>query len=234
VKVLDGRIRFAGSPGAAVEASVRHVTGPARGEAGAAAAASNAHDEISKATRPTRLTVARDCQTVLPTAAKNLGQISRKEDRDVKKLASLAAVGAVVLLVAAAVAVAAVLDSYKVSATMKAGNETPKPTGVKASAKGSFTGSYTESKTGGTLKWKLTFSGLTGQATAAHIHKGKPGVAGPVIVPLCGPCSSGQSGTMKISKAVIKVLESHDAYVNVHTSKNQGGEIRGSVKVTGS
>ena len=151
-----------------------------------------------------------------------------------KKLASLAVVGAGVLLVAAVVAVAAVLDNYKVSATMKAGNETPKPTGVKGSAKGSFTGSYTESKTGGTLKWKLTFSGLTGQATAAHIHKGRPGAAGPVIVPLCGPCSSGQTGTAKISKAVIAALEGHDAYVNVHTAKNQGGEIRGTVKVTGS
>jgi CHRD domain len=151
----------------------------------------------------------------------------------VKKLASLAVVGAAALLVTAAVAVAAALDNYKVSATLKAGSETPKPTGVKASAKGSFSGSYTESKTGGTLKWKLSFSGLTGPATAAHIHKGKPGVAGPVIVPLCGPCSSGQSGTAKISKAVIAALEGHNAYVNVHTMKNQGGEIRGAVKVTG-
>jgi len=152
----------------------------------------------------------------------------------VKKLALLAVVGAGVLLLAAAVAVAAVLYNYKVSATMKAGNETPKPTAVKASATGTFTGSYTESKTGGTLKWKLTFSGLTGQATAAHIHKGKPGAAGPVVVPLCGPCTSGQTGTAKISKAVIAALEGHDAYVNVHTAKNQGGEIRGTVKVTGS
>ncbi len=151
-----------------------------------------------------------------------------------KKFVLLAFAAAGVLLVAAGLALAGALDSYKVSATLKAGNETPKPTGVKASETGAFTGSYTESKTGGMLKWKLTFSGLTGPATAAHIHKGRPGVAGPVVVPLCGPCHSGQTGTAKLSKAVIAALEGHDAYVNVHTAKNQGGEIRGAVKVTGS
>ncbi len=151
-----------------------------------------------------------------------------------KRFALLSAAGAVVLLVAAALAVAGALDNYKVSATLKAGNETPKPTGVKASEQGAFSGTYTENKAGGVLKWKLTFSGLTGPATAAHIHKGKAGVAGPVVVPLCGPCHSGETGTAKISKAVIAALEGHDAYVNVHTAKNQGGEIRGAVKVTGS
>jgi CHRD domain len=152
----------------------------------------------------------------------------------VKRFALLSAAGAVVLLVAAALAVAGVLGNYKVSTTLKAGNETPKPTGVTASEQGAFSGTYTENKTGGVLKWKLTFSGLTGPATAAHIHKGKAGVAGPVVVPLCGPCHSGETGTAKISKAVIAALEGHDAYVNVHTAKNQGGEIRGAVKVTGS
>ncbi len=151
-----------------------------------------------------------------------------------KKLVLLSFAGAGVLLVAAALAVAGALSNYKVSATLKTGNETPKPTGVTASETGAFSGSYTENKAGGVLKWKLTFSGLTGAATAAHIHKGKPGVAGPVVVPLCGPCHSGETGTAKISKAVIAALEGHNAYVNVHTAKNQGGEIRGAVKVTGS
>ena len=151
-----------------------------------------------------------------------------------KKLVLLSFAGAGVLLVATALAVAGALSNYKVSATLKTGNETPKATGVKASATGNFTGSYTENKTGAVLKWKLTFSGLTGSAMAAHIHKGKPGAAGPVVVPLCGPCHSGETGTAKNSKAVIAALEGHNAYVNVHTAKNPGGEIRGAVKVTGS
>ena len=103
----------------------------------------------------------------------------------------------------------------------------------RGNAKGGFTGTYTENTAGAVLKWKLTFTGLTGKAVAAHIHRGKRGVAGAVIVPLCGPCSNGQSGTVTISKAVIKTLEGGTAYVNVHTAKNQAGEIRGQIKVAG-
>jgi hypothetical protein len=83
------------------------------------------------------------------------------------------------------------------------------------------------------LRWKLTFSRLTGGATAGHIHGAKPGVAGAVLVPLCGPCHTAQTGTVKISKAVIAKLEAGRTYVNVHTAKNPAGEIRGQVKVTG-
>jgi hypothetical protein len=53
-----------------------------------------------------------------------------------------------------------------------------------------------------------------------------------VVVPLCGPCRNGQTGKVHISKAVISALEGNDAYVNVHTAKNAGGEIRGQVKVS--
>lgn len=140
---------------------------------------------------------------------------------------------AVAALGVAALAAAGELDTYKVSATLMPGSETPKPVGTKAGAAGSFSGSYKENAKGAVLTWKLTFSHLTGPATAAHIHKGKAGAAGPVVVPLCGPCTSGQTGTVKITKAVIAALEGHDAYVNVHTAKNQGGEIRGAVKVSG-
>ena len=54
-----------------------------------------------------------------------------------------------------------------------------------------------------------------------------------MIVPLCGPCTSGMSGSAQVSKSVIKTLESGKAYVNVHTAKNPAGEIRGQVKVKG-
>ena len=67
----------------------------------------------------------------------------------------------------------------------------------------------------------------------AHIHKGKPGVAGNVIVPLCGPCKNGQTGKTQISKAIVETLEKGGAYVNVHTKKNPAGEVHGQVKVTG-
>jgi hypothetical protein len=36
-----------------------------------------------------------------------------------------------------------------------------------------------------------------------------------------------------ITKATVAALEGHRAYVNVHTAKNAGGEIRGQAKVAG-
>jgi hypothetical protein len=136
---------------------------------------------------------------------------------------------AVLALAVAAVAIAA--ETYKVRATLTPGADVPKPTGASA-AKGRFTGSYVENKTGAVLRWKLSFAHLTGAALQAHIHLGKPGVAGNVIVPLCAPCRNGQTGSVKVTKATVKALESGSAYVNVHTKKNLAGEIRGQIKVT--
>jgi hypothetical protein len=145
-----------------------------------------------------------------------------------KKVLAAATVS-LVALVATATALAAGGEAYKVTAPLTSGAEVPKP--MDAHGKGAFSGTYVEQGSGATLTWKLTFSGLTGSATAAHIHTAKPGVAGPVVVPLCGPCKSGQTGTAKLTKQVISALESGDAYVNVHTAKNAGGEIRGQAKV---
>ena len=149
-----------------------------------------------------------------------------------KKLLTAVVLCVVAALAVTAFALGAALDTYKVGATLTAKAEVPAPAGAPAAAKGSFTGTYVEHKDTATLTWRLTFSGLSGPGMAAHIHMGKPGVAGPVIVPLCGPCKSGQSGKAVISGAVIKALESGKAYVNVHTAKNAAGEIRGQVKVS--
>ncbi len=101
-------------------------------------------------------------------------------------------------------------------------------------ATGAFSGSYVEHGKTATLKWKLTYSRVSGKATAAHIHLGKRGVAGNVIVPLCASnCHSGMTGTATISEKVVAQLEAGKTYVNVHTGKNPAGEIRGQVKVTG-
>jgi hypothetical protein len=89
--------------------------------------------------------------------------------------------------------------------------------------KGTFTGDITGRK----LKLTLKFSGLTGPATAAHIHMGAKGVSGPVVVPLCGPCKSPVSKTVSISASVLAAIKMGKAYVNVHTAKYPAGEIRG-------
>jgi hypothetical protein len=146
-------------------------------------------------------------------------------------------VGAVAVVIALAFAgfafAASQGDSYGVSAKLKASSEVPKPSGVPAAATGKFTGTYVElANDKARLTWKLTFSHLSGSAIAAHIHIGKPGKAGPVALALCGPCHSGQKGKGMLTHAQVAKIEAGAAYVNVHTQKNPGGEIRGQVKVT--
>jgi len=141
--------------------------------------------------------------------------------------------GLVGALVVSGVAIAGSTGSvYTYKSSLTSGVEVPKPKGA-AGAKGAFNATVTENGATRLLKWKLTFSGLSGTAIAAHIHKGKAGVAGAVLVPLCGPCTSGKSAQVKISKNAADLLEHGQVYVNVHTAKNGGGEIRGQVKFIG-
>ena len=83
------------------------------------------------------------------------------------------------------------------------------------------------------LAWKLTFSGLSGPATAAHIHLGIRGHAGPVAIPLCGPCSSPNRGSAIVTPTQATALLHAGGYVNVHTTKNTTGEIRGQIANSG-
>jgi hypothetical protein len=112
----------------------------------------------------------------------------------------------------------------KLTAKLAARGEIPAP---KAAARA--TGLFTASLSGRSLTWRLTFSRLTGRAQAAHIHLGKPGVAGPVAVPLCGPCVSGAHGKVTVTAKVRAALLAGGAYVNVHTARNAAGEVRGQV-----
>ena len=105
--------------------------------------------------------------------------------------------------------------------------EVPRPKGKANRARGTFTATVTASGATGRMAWRLTFSRLTGRALAAHVHVGARGKAGPVAIPLCGPCRSGVRGTATLPAPVIAALEAGRAYVNVHTKRNPGGEIRG-------
>src|SRR5215218_5433280 len=101
--------------------------------------------------------------------------------------------------------------------------ERPRPKGRTGRARGSFSVAATRSGGSAVIAWRLSFSRLTGRATAAHIHIGRRGVAGPVAVPLCGPCRSGARGRATVSGATLAALEAGRAYVNVHTARNPGG-----------
>jgi hypothetical protein len=125
-------------------------------------------------------------------------------------------------------------NTLRIEADMVAANETPTPKGDVGNAHGTFAATLTKSGTGGQLSWRLEFSGLTGNAIAAHIHVGAAGVAGPVRVPLCAPCTSGVSGTATITAEVLDAIMTGRAYVNVHTPTNPAGEIRDQVAAVAS
>ena len=111
-------------------------------------------------------------------------------------------------------------------ADLKASNEVP-PNDSKGT--GAVTVTYdTGSKM---LSWKGTYSGLSGPATAAHFHAGAPGKNGGVVVPIfAGPAAKSPfSGSKALTAEQAAALESGGWYVNIHTAKNKGGEIRGQV-----
>ena len=118
--------------------------------------------------------------------------------------------------------------SLSLTAKLNASQEVPKPK-AGAAAKGAFAAGLVRNGAGGSLSWRLTFQGLSGKASAAHIHLGKRGKAGAVAVSLCGPCRSGARGTAKLNAKTVTALLAGGAYVNVHTAKNPMGEIRGQV-----
>ncbi len=81
-----------------------------------------------------------------------------------------------------------------------------------------------------TLTWTVSYSGLTGDAVAAHIHgPAAPGANAGVEVPL--PVGSNpMTGSAVLTDAQIADLSSGKTYVNIHTAANKGGEIRGQIR----
>lgn len=69
------------------------------------------------------------------------------------------------------------------------------------------------------------------QGTAAHIHQGARGQNGPVIIPLT---KSGDTYTVpagaKLIEAQMQAFKAGNLYVNVHTGRYKGGEVRGQLQ----
>lgn len=108
------------------------------------------------------------------------------------------------------------------------------------------------SKDGASLHYKLSYSGLEADATAAHVHFGKPAVNGGVSYFLCNgpstpPCPT-RSGTVEgdivaanvIGPAgqgiapgefaeILAAMRAGHAYANVHSTKFPLGEIRAQI-----
>lgn len=80
------------------------------------------------------------------------------------------------------------------------------------------------------LSWKLTYSGLSGPATAAHFHgPAEPGKNAGVAVAIPNATASPAEGSVTLTDAQAADLTAGKYYINVHTAANPGGEIRGQV-----
>ena len=115
--------------------------------------------------------------------------------------------------------------TFRFEARLSPKEEVPPPTGVQGTPAGQFVAFYAWRTR--TLIWMMRFGDLTGQATAAHIHMGKPGATGNILVHLCGPCPRPSHGTMWLTSEQASRLRNRPLYVNIHTAKNPAGEIRG-------
>ena len=81
----------------------------------------------------------------------------------------------------------------------------------------------------GSVSGSVTASGFT--PTAAHIHEGKAGTNGKVIVPFTkeGDKFSAPAGA-KLSADQMKAFKDGDLYVNIHRAAHPGGEVRAQLK----
>jgi hypothetical protein len=131
---------------------------------------------------------------------------------------------ALVTLVAPALALAGgQAMSPVVSAKLKGANEVP----AKGDPDGTGFAVVEFKPAKGQACWKLKGVRRIGTPTAAHIHKGGKGVAGPVAIAFGAAYKA--TGCVKAPKATIEAIETNPNryYVNVHNAKYPGGALRG-------
>lgn len=116
------------------------------------------------------------------------------------------------------------------------------PRCVAAAAQGTAVGSASVSGDGQSLSIVLTYAGLSGDATAAHIHFGALGDAGAVVLDLGPDLQSPIRRTFHASDydstqntappnfaEFLTALKSGQSYFNLHTAACERGELRGQI-----
>lgn len=129
----------------------------------------------------------------------------------------------------------------KFSAKLSGSNEVPPK-----NTKGTGTAEFNVSSDQKSIKYTIDVQNMD-KVTMAHIHQGKQGVNGPVVVVLYkgttptgikngalaqGSITASQlEGILKGKQIsdLVNMIKSGDAYANVHTEQNPKGEIRGQI-----
>ena len=97
---------------------------------------------------------------------------------------------------------------------------------------GTAKGTFTLNPATKELTWNVTYSGLSGDAGAAHIHgPAAPGTNAGVVVNLApNGAKSPITGKATLTDAQVADLLAGKDYLNIHTAANKGGEVRGQIK----
>ncbi len=126
----------------------------------------------------------------------------------------------------AATASVTIAGGRPLSADLWGANEVPGP----GDPDGSGWTRVTLNQGQGEVCFQISVANIMLPATGAHIHRGGPTVAGPVVVALTSPDASGTSaGCVSADSGLIKeIRQNPDAfYVNVHTTDYPAGAVRG-------
>jgi hypothetical protein len=142
----------------------------------------------------------------------------------------------------------------KISEILTGYEETP--SAVSTTGNGTF--KATISNDGSRIDWELSYNDLEGAVQQAHIHFGQKSVTGPISVFLCTNLGNGPAGTQPcpappatISGTItavdvtnlanergisageldelVKAIRAGTTYVNVHSTRWPGGEIRSQI-----
>jgi hypothetical protein len=135
---------------------------------------------------------------------------------------------------------AASAQTFTLTAQLTGANETPAALNT-----GAFgTATVTVNMNARTVTYRVDVFNLPSGVTASHIHVGAAGTGGPVVVNFAPPVPASNdfafSGTVKDTEFLLRpdqgirsaddmfqAIIGGNAYVNVHSSVNPGGEIRG-------
>jgi hypothetical protein len=134
----------------------------------------------------------------------------------------LSLVGGILVATMAVLAVSQTMGGQQV--TLSGASEVPP---VTTSATGTATVTIKDDRS---VAVAVTVKDMT--PTASHIHEGAAGANGPVIVPFTktGDNTFASAPDAKLTEAQYAAYKAGNLYVNVHSAKNPGGEIRGQIK----